>query len=830
MKLLIGNSRRAITWVIAIIVISTVAAMAVTWRAPALNLAARDALVRAQGTMKPPDEVVIVAIDEASIKRFGRFPWPRGLMAQALRRLSDARPKVIALNVLYSDPTNEADDAALADAIKSAGNVVVAAQLVGTPLGGAEWLRPLPAIEQAAAATGHGNVLTDYDGVARSLTMREADDEGNALWAMAVEVMRVGDGLPADDARDTPEGVKIGSRVIPVEADMQAITLSPREPQNSPQTFRAGRMTINYIGPAGSFADKTMSIADVIDGQAAPEKLNDFRGKYVLIGATAAAMGDRVASPFASFSGKAGLSGDRNGALISGVEVSANAITTILSSRFYRETPDWIAALIAALVAAGVIGVVILAQGGRELIRQVAALLGITGLILGLSYFVYVRWLIAPPVTAALISLVAAAPLALLLRSLTASASLDDRIAEMTLESARLSPFAVEREPTALKPSWWPRGIGGKARSLAALQYRLLARTQFLDRSLQSVEDGLLIADGKGRIAFANQGAARILGLTEGSLLGSDLFGRLSEIEYGADKPDLDRAAGLSRLLDDRMAVEREIVAGGAEPRYYTLRMAAVTDGPKRAPFGIVATLSDITKQRELQRMQSDVIQLVTHEMKTPLTAIKGMSEVLTKFEPHSEKRREMSAAINEAAQRMTRMIEDYLDLTRLESGVREPRVAFHRVEPLIEQNLLLLDPVAAQRDIELTRKFAPALPAILADADLLSRALTNLVANAIKYSPPGAEVVVSAVAGEENLFITVADQGRGIPPEYHSRIFEKFFRVPRVEDADTPGTGLGLALVREIAELHGGRVMVESEIGTGSIFTLRLPLNRKPT
>ena len=197
MKLLIGNSRRTVMWVIAIIVISTVTAVAVMWRAPALNLAARDALVRAQGTMKPPDEVVIVAIDEASIKRFGRFPWPRSLMAQALRRLSDARPKVIALNVLYSDPTNEADDAALAEAIKSAGNVVVAAQLVETPLNGAEWLRPLPAIEQAAAATSHGNVLTDFDGVARSLTLREADDEGNALWAMAVEVMRVGDGLLA---------------------------------------------------------------------------------------------------------------------------------------------------------------------------------------------------------------------------------------------------------------------------------------------------------------------------------------------------------------------------------------------------------------------------------------------------------------------------------------------------------------------------------------------------------------------------------------------------------------------------------------------------------
>src|SRR5262249_32444007 len=178
---------------------------------------------------------VIVAIDEASIKRFGRFPWPRTLVAQALERLSAAHPKVIALNVLYSDPTNEADDAALAEAIKRAGNVVVAAQLVETPLGTAEWLRPLPRVEHAAAATGHGNVLTDYDGVVRSLTLREADDEGNALWAMAVEVLRVGDGLRPDDVRDVPEAVKIGSRAIPIDTDRGTVTFSTPAPPNFPQ-------------------------------------------------------------------------------------------------------------------------------------------------------------------------------------------------------------------------------------------------------------------------------------------------------------------------------------------------------------------------------------------------------------------------------------------------------------------------------------------------------------------------------------------------------------------------------------------------------------------
>jgi PAS domain S-box-containing protein len=815
MKLLISNSGRIIVWAIAIVVISTVAAVVVMWRAPALKLAARDALVRARGTMRPPDEVVIVAIDETSVKRFGRFPWPRSLMAQALHKLSDARPKVIALHALYSDPTNEADDAALAEAIKRAGNVVVAAQLIETQLG-AEWARPLPAIEKAAAATGHGNVPTDIDGVARYLPLRKTDDEGNPLWAMAVEAIRVGDGLRPEDTRDAPEGVKIGSRIIPIEADLETEAFSTPEAKSPPQRFPASHMAIDYIGPAGSFAGQSVSIADVIDGRARPEK---FNGKYLLIGVTAAAMGDRVASPFA----------DRSGALTPGVEVSANAITTILRSRFYQETPDWVAAMCAALLAAVVVGALILAQGKRELIKQIAALLGITALILGFSYLAFARWMVVPPIVSAMVSFVIAAPLALLLRSLMVSATLDGRIAEMTRESERLSPFAIEDQADAAKPAWWPRGAAHKARALAALQERLFARTQFVDRALQSVEDGLLIADAAGRIAFANPRATKILGLSERSLLGSNLFDRLIEIEYGADKPAA--YGGVSRLLEDRVVIEREIVVGAAEPRYYTLRMAAVSDdsGESRALLGVVATLSDITKQRELQRMQNDVMRLVTHEMKTPLTAIKGMSEVMMKFDPDAEKRREMSAAINEATQRMARMIDDYLDLTRLESGAREPRLAFHRAETLIEQNLLLLDPVAARRGVTLIRKFAPNLPPILVDADLLARALTNLVANAIKYSPTDTDVLISAQAGEENLFIAVADQGYGIPPEHQASVFEKFFRVPRVEDAETPGTGLGLALVREIAELHGGRVTVESEAGAGTIFTLRLPLNRKP-
>jgi signal transduction histidine kinase len=189
-----------------------------------------------------------------------------------------------------------------------------------------------------------------------------------------------------------------------------------------------------------------------------------------------------------------------------------------------------------------------------------------------------------------------------------------------------------------------------------------------------------------------------------------------------------------------------------------------------------------------------------------------------------------MNLAINDEVKRLTRMISEYLDITRLESGATAMRTAAVRAEPLLERTLLLLDPVAGKRGIRLLRRFAPDTPPFLADPDLLSRAFENLVSNAIKYSPEGSEVIISTAADEECIAVEVADQGYGIPDADLGRIFEKFYRVPRVEDAGTPGTGLGLAFVREIAELHRGTVSVRSDAGRGSTFTLRLPRTEATT
>src|SRR5262252_420348 len=973
------KSRRArqIAWVIAIIAVSALAGMTLAWRAPGIDLYARDRLMLSRGRIAPPDDIVIIAIDEASIARFGRFPWPRALMANALDRVAATQPKAIALDVLYSEPTpaNNDDDQRLAAAIARAGNVIAAAQLIGDNGGArpAEWLQPLPEMERAAAGVGHVNVLTESDGAARGLLLLAADDEGRSRWAMAVETVRIGDRLSETALRDLPQGVAIGARIIPVQREASLFIVNPRDSSTQTKTVSADRMTIDYIGPTASFATRTYSFAEIMDGRISAEVL---RGSYVLIGATAATLGEQIATPFVHDEGA-----DRNqhGELMPGVEVLANSINTILRARFYRETPDWLAALCAALVAAATLALLAMAQGRFEIARQLGALGGLIALILTLAYVSFAWGLIVPPLIPMLVALATAAPLGLLRRSLAVNVQLDARIAELTRAgeaighpsinqqiiagqlrsspaamiaelteaeavtifvraggetddfrlaaahgapvsvqrgwgsrapfTAPISPrrsiaaaiaegegaarffsfereryggapwraivlslgeadhpagalviaHSVEREPEqqtlrlcvelaasylaamaldsgeddrslAAAKFWRRLSRGGewKARMLGVLNRRALAHSLFVDRALRSVEDGLIVAGVDGRIVFANPRAAVIFNATERALMAADLFDKLREIEIGAaaDKAGHARKETLVRLIVERSPIEREIAIGGPPARHYMLRLSPVCagDAGSGAALGLVASLSDITRQRELQQIKSDVMALVTHELRTPLTAIQGMSEVLAQFDVDADRRRKLHLAINDEAKRLMRMINDYLDITRLESGATVLRRAPVHLAPLIERTLLLVDPVAAQRDIRILRRFAPGLPPLFADADLLARAVTNLVANAIKYSPAQTEVIVELRADTHieggGLRIEVTDRGPGIPAEARDRVFEKFYRVPRLADADVPGTGLGLALVREIAELHGGRVTVESEQGVGSTFT----------
>ena len=833
--------RTKAVWFALIVVFGTAAGLAAWWRAPNLNLDAQDQLMRTRGDLPEPDQIVIVAIDEASIAELGRFPWQRDLTARVLDKISAGQPKAIALDVLYSEPTDEANDAALAAAIKRAGNVVIGEQLIenrDTPeLSRSEWLRSLPEIENTAAGAGHVNVETERDGAARELLLRLADDDGNPHWSLALEMVRVGDHLSADEISETSRFVRVGTRKIPFAAAAKNLFLKNKDAGSRLTTLQPLRMKIDYIGATGSFAAQTVSFADVLDGKVAPER---FRGNYVLIGATAATLGDRIATPFVHLEN---AEGDQRGDLMPGVEILANEINTILSERFYSSVSDWTTAMCAALVAVLVIFLTEIAEGKYETAKQIGLTGGLLALILLTSYFAFTRAFIILPLVPMLASLVTATPLALWRRSLAASAHLDERIAELAAAEKHLlaggqtanlpvenSSSATNSRKTFFADNFLPRGLEQKTAALELLSRGLIARNLFVDRALRSLEEGLLIAGADGRVTFANRRAAVILDLSESELIGANLFSKLSEIQPAAETAPAWNDETLADLLEARKTVEREIIVGRAAPRYYILRLSAVvfSENNLTETLGYVAALSDVSQHRELQKTKNDVIALVTHELRTPLTAIQGMSELLTEHEIEPPAQRRMFSTINSEAKRLARMVNEYLDITRLESGIQKLNVTLVNVEIVIERALLLLEPIAAGRGITFVRRFETSRPTISADAELLTRAVTNIIANAVKYSPNHKSITVETRRAAENFIINIRDQGCGIAADQLPHIFEKFYRVPRRHSSEVVGTGLGLALTQEIIELHGGRITVESEPEAGSTFTIFLPFASK--
>ena len=247
---------------------------------------------------------------------------------------------------------------------------------------------------------------------------------------------------------------------------------------------------------------------------------------------------------------------------------------------------------------------------------------------------------------------------------------------------------------------WLPRGLEWKARILSDLNARLLDRAKFVNFALRSVEDGLLIANPSGLITFANRSAGAILGVPARGLVGQNLTQRLSG--------SVD-AETLASVVGERGHLEREISIRGLRTLQYTLRLAAVSADEKgEGPvLGIVASLSDVTRQYELQQTKNDVISLVSHEMRTPLTAIQGMTELLAAYDVEPVRRREMNLAINDEVKRLTGMITGYLDITRLESGATAMRLSPVRAESILERILILLEPVAAQRQIRLDEQLS---------------------------------------------------------------------------------------------------------------------------
>jgi signal transduction histidine kinase len=224
-----------------------------------------------------------------------------------------------------------------------------------------------------------------------------------------------------------------------------------------------------------------------------------------------------------------------------------------------------------------------------------------------------------------------------------------------------------------------------------------------------------------------------------------------------------------------------------------------------------------------LNRAKSEFVSIVSHEFRTPLTGIQGFSEMMRDEQLSMEEMREYAGDINKDVQRLNRMINEMLDLDRMESG----RMTIHReamdLNAVVDEAVDRVRPNAPNHT--LTLELQRDLPQIQADRDRLTQVASNLLSNAVKYSPSGGRITVSTRADGDQLLFDVRDEGLGIPPGDLETIFERYSRVDSQATKDIPGTGLGLPIVRQIVQLHGGRVWAESELGRGSVFHVALPL-----
>ncbi|HEX8891448.1 MAG TPA: HAMP domain-containing sensor histidine kinase, partial [Pyrinomonadaceae bacterium] len=261
------------------------------------------------------------------------------------------------------------------------------------------------------------------------------------------------------------------------------------------------------------------------------------------------------------------------------------------------------------------------------------------------------------------------------------------------------------------------------------------------------------------------------------------------------------------------------------------LRIALVTErasdnGDGAQPLCLAVTVRDVTRIKEYEKLKSDMISLMSHELRTPITSINGFAELLMNDEAVPAESREFLSIINAESQRLSRMINTFLTVTQLEAADKQEVLKIPlKLDDVVRETLTSLQPVAKKKRIRLVEQPSTRLPPVAADRSLITQVVTNLIGNAIKYSPERTTVTVSTQLEADTIRLCVEDRGYGIPPESVDRVWEKFYRVARDgQEKDEESTGLGLSFVREVVEQHGGTVALESEVGRGSKFSFTLP------
>ncbi|MBT0624694.1 CHASE2 domain-containing protein [Pseudomonas fluorescens] len=704
----------------------------------ALNNPLYDSLRRL--TPLPVDpRILLVTIDDQSLKKLGQWPWPRSVHADLIDRLSAARPAGILFDVIFSEPGEAADDQRLADAVCKAGNVLLPTASSDAP---DEQLLPLL---KCAKGMGQINVEADNDGVVRSLYMREGPP-GNTLAQLAwLAYTLTGQTSPMPGLAKAPDGQ---------------------------HWHREHAVRVPYTAQ-GHFP--SVSYVSVLQGEVPPDVL---RGRLILVGATAYGMGDRFVTPLSSTVGST-----------AGVEIQANILNGLLLGRSIVDLPGWFAALMAASLVALLLGLLLYRPRyalWMTLACMVTALLG-SWALLRLGHW----W--SP----------AACLIGLLLSYLIWNwRRLSVILAYFGWELARL-----DNEPKVL-----PERRRAPASKGDVLQGRIFALEQAVSRTRDTrrfMADGLeclpvatLITDPNGSILLANRVAREVFG---NDLVATNLLEQLADLGYPPLHNGVRPALSALQLIEFRDIHQRSL----------RMELAPLLPAEGDVALGWLLSLTDLSKEREAQQHRETMLRFLSHDLRAPHSAILALLDVHNGDSP-------IFAQIEQQVKRALSLTESFVQLAKAEAD------GYHFQPTLFA--MLVMDAfdqvavIAQLKGIHLVHDLDEADEGMVsADQSLLTRALFNVLENAIKYSPSGTTVTLSHGSTQGWLECRISDQGPGIAPGDLPELFSQYRRFDSAQGSE--GLGLGLTMVKAVIERHGGRVLCESELGKGSTFSLKLPL-----
>lgn len=745
--------RLLIEWCLIALISTLAVVLATHWR----GTSAFDNLVYDQLTSisrpDPDDRILLINIDEASLARIGKWPWNRDIHAQLIDKLSAAQPRTILLDVLMSEPGEENDDGSLAASMTKSGSIFLPINFHSPGSDGKAYDTeyPLPLLGSAAKDIGHVNIAFDNDGIVRRINLCFASDERR--WPHLAEMV-----------------YRNGSRPSPAYTRLS----------------RCGQDLLLPYAPRDSYSE--ISFTDALEG-GIPEQL--IKGRDIIIGATAAGMGDNYPAPFS------------DGGVVSGSEIMANMLAALRRDDFITPAPAWQIALLSLLPMWLLMLGFLRWQPRTALIVSlcliVSVLLASTGALSASIWF---------PPGAALIGIILVYPLWGWRRLQAMSAFMQSELGELEREG--------EIVPLALNPDRGSDLVGRQSAALGSAIDHLRDLRRFVSDSLEHLPDPMFVTDTVGTVTMANHRIEEYLGP---NLKGTALKSLLDHIVAPAHRRNVDDYLRdiETGLADDQAPFVRFISPNGS---HFVMRSAPVVNDLD-IHVGQIHYLADISALAQAESDREEALQLLSHDMRSPQSAIIALLGSISN--------KDISRRIEGHARRTIALAQDFVDVARMgESPFEGSDVLLADLARDIADNLW---PLAQERRVTIEVTDHSDSGFVTAEPESLGRAITNMIDNAVKFSPGEGQILVEVnrvnLAGGNMLELTISDEGPGIDAELLPRLFTRF-AARSAPDARIQSSGLGLTYVRAVAERHGGKVWAENK-AKGACFHMRLPEAAEP-